>query len=169
MKNKVLTILFLVGLFMSTSLLNVMAQENNTGDITDNSKMALGAFPTPEKGIVRYVIDLPAIVDEPAYKVEIIPGKIMKVDCNQHHLPGNLTENTAEGWGYSFFTITGEHNFVATTQMMCPEPKVEKFVPMETKIIDYNSNLPIVVYVPKGYEVRYKIWNSGDEQTASIK
>lgn len=167
MKSKIFTALLLIGIVVSIPLR--MNAQNNSDTISDNSKAALGAFPTPEKGIVRYVIDLKSIPDEQDYKVEIIPGKVMKVDCNQHHLPGTLNENMLDGWGYSFYTITGEHSFIATTQMLCPEPKVEKFVPSETKIIDYNSKLPIVVYVPKDFEVRYKIWRSGDEQAASIK
>lgn len=164
--KKIFIAMFSIGAFVATSI-NVSAQDA-TNSISDSSKKALGAFPTPENGIVRYVIDLKDIPDEKDYKVEIIPGKVMEVDCNIHHLPGNLNENTVNGWGYSFYTITGEHSFIATTQMMCPEPKVKKFVPMETKIIDYNSKLPIVVYVPKDYEVRYKVWRSGDEQPASI-
>jgi ecotin len=26
----------------------------------------------------------------------------------------------------------------------------------------YNSTLPVVVYVPQGFEVRYRIWTAGE-------
>jgi ecotin len=28
----------------------------------------------------------------------------------------------------------------------------------------YNSKLPVVTYVPEGFEVRYRIWTAGEEQ-----
>jgi ecotin len=31
----------------------------------------------------------------------------------------------------------------------------------------YNSRMPIVVYVPKGAEVRYRIWKAGKETNAA--
>ena len=42
-------------------------------------------------------------------------------------------------------------------------PKVTRFITLggEPYIICYNSRLPIVVYVPEGVEVRYRIWATG--------
>ena len=37
---------------------------------------------------------------------------------------------------------------------------VKKFVTAPSLLVPYNSRLPIVVYVPEGYEVRYRIWNA---------
>jgi len=37
---------------------------------------------------------------------------------------------------------------------------VKQFVHGEPLQIRYNSRLPVVVYAPKGYEVRYRIWNA---------
>jgi ecotin len=44
-------------------------------------------------------------------------------------------------------------------------PKVDRFVTLGGKpyLIRYNSRLPVVVYVPEGAEVRYRIWSAGDE------
>jgi len=44
-------------------------------------------------------------------------------------------------------------------------PKVDRFVRLggEPYFIRYNSRLPIVVYVPEGVEVRYRIWEAGAE------
>jgi ecotin len=36
-------------------------------------------------------------------------------------------------------------------------------------IIRYNSRLPVVVYVPAGVEVRYRIWTAGAEVKAIEK
>lgn len=41
-------------------------------------------------------------------------------------------------------------------------PKVDRFVPIggEPYLIRYNSRLPVVVYVPEGVAVRYRIWSA---------
>lgn len=47
--------------------------------------------------------------------------------------------------------------------MACQEPKTEKFVSLRDNTLRrYNSRSPIVAYVPKGYEVRYRIWSARD-------
>ena len=47
-------------------------------------------YPEAEKGYTRQVIHLPDQADESAYKLEILAGKTLKVDCNRQHLGGNL-------------------------------------------------------------------------------
>jgi ecotin len=42
-------------------------------------------------------------------------------------------------------------------------PKVARFITLggDHDLVPYNSRLPIVVYVPEGVEVRYRIWSAG--------
>jgi ecotin len=49
------------------------------------------------------------------------------------------------------------------TLMAAPEgvQKREQFVPGTPLIIRYNSRLPVVIYAPKGYDIRYRIWSAG--------
>jgi ecotin len=44
-------------------------------------------------------------------------------------------------------------------------PKVNRFIRLggEPYFIRYNSRLPIVVYVPEGVEVRYRIWSASTD------
>jgi ecotin len=44
-------------------------------------------------------------------------------------------------------------------------PKVSRFITLggEPFLVRYNSRLPIVVYVPKGVEVRYRLWKAEPE------
>ena len=46
-------------------------------------------------------------------------------------------------------------------------PKEDRFVPLggEPYLIRYNSRLPVVVYAPKGVEVRYRIWSAEPKAT----
>jgi ecotin len=50
-------------------------------------------------------------------------------------------------------------------------PKVDRFITFggEPYFIRYNSRLPIVVYVPEGAEVRYRIWEAGAEVKSMVK
>jgi ecotin len=43
-------------------------------------------------------------------------------------------------------------------------PKVDRFITLgvEPQLLRYNSRLPLVIYVPKGVEVRYRIWRGED-------
>jgi ecotin len=44
-------------------------------------------------------------------------------------------------------------------------PKVDRFITLGggNYLVNYNSRLPVVAYVPEDVEVRYRIWSAGDE------
>jgi ecotin len=124
----------------------------------------LKAFPAAKDGMQRYVIALPHKErgEEDSFKVEIIAGKEMLTDgVNLVQLANTIKERLLEGWGYTYYELTGPSEAIST--MMAPPPgapQVKKFVSAAPLQIRYNSRLPIVVYVPKGYEVRYRIWSA---------
>ncbi|NQD56162.1 serine protease inhibitor ecotin [Pseudomonas sp. CM25] len=129
-------------------------------------------YPEAEKGFTRQVIHLPAQADESAYQVEILAGKTLKVDCNQQRLGGSLEQRTLEGWGYNYYRLDKVSGPLSTL-MTCPDGKqTEAFVPVvgEGFMLRYNSKLPVVVYVPKDVEVRYRVWSaSQDVQKATVE
>ncbi|MFK3776320.1 serine protease inhibitor ecotin [Pseudomonas sp. NPDC089406] len=126
-------------------------------------------YPDAEKGFSRQVIHLPAQADESAFKLEILAGKTLQVDCNRQRLAGNLEEHTLQGWGYSYYRLE-KVGGPASTLMACPDGnKTDAFVPVvgEGFMLRYNSKLPVVLYVPQGVQVRYRVWSaSNDVQTA---
>jgi ecotin len=118
-------------------------------------------YPAARDGFERMVFRVPAADDEAARKVEIIVGKILSVDCNRTSFGGLLERRVAEGWGYPYFIIENISGPIAT-RMACPPGTENKdtFVTVNGDgfLQRYNGRLPIVVYVPKGFEVRYRIW-----------
>jgi ecotin len=50
--------------------------------------------------------------------------------------------------------------------MACPEEEKRRIfvaVHLDDPMLRYNSKLPVVVYVPDGFSVRYRIWSADSE------
>ena len=124
----------------------------------------LKAFPPPADGMERFVIVLPhkAREEEDRFRVELVAGREMLTDgVNLMRLGNRIEAGTLKGWGYTFYEVTGSSEAMST--MMAPPPgapQVKRFVSAMPLRIAYNSRLPVVVYAPKGYQVRYRIWTA---------
>ena len=129
-----------------------------------HSADTMKAFPPAEKGMVRYVLQLPKQDNESIFKVELIVGKTVQVDeKNRYFFGGNIEKDTIKGWGYPRYIVSKIGPMAGTLMAVNPDaPKVARFITLggEPYIIRYNSRLPIVVYVPEGVEVRYRIWTT---------
>lgn len=129
------------------------------------------AYPKAEEGMVRYVLYLEPKADESLYKVELEVGKVIETDgVNKYGFGGKVEKETIKGWGYSMYTVQkGAFDSAFSTRMGVPPgtPKVKKFVRIGggPDLVRYNSKLPIVVYVPAGGEVRYRIWQAPPQAT----
>ncbi|EIX1532782.1 serine protease inhibitor ecotin [Cronobacter sakazakii] len=138
----------------------------------------IAPFPKAEKGMVRQVIDLPERQDEASYKVELVIGQTLDVDCNKHQLAGKFERKTLEGWGYDYYTFESAKNadgsvMYTSTMMACPEGKKEKkFVTAnlgENGMLNYNSKLPVVVYAPENIDVKYRLWKADETLVSANK
>ena len=127
----------------------------------------LKAFPKADKGMERFVIELPHRDrgEENSYKVEIIPGKTMMTDgVNRMSLGLSVEAKPLKGWGYTFYQVKGKAIGMSTLiGVPAGTKKVKKFVQGKPLIIRYNSRLPVVIYAPKGTEIRWRIWEAPDE------
>ena len=125
------------------------------------------AFPPPDQGQIRYVIQLAGHDDESNYQVELIVGRTVEIDAiNQYFFGGQIKKESIAGWGYTRYVV-GELGPMAGTLMAVDPnaPKVARFIRLagEPYLVRYNSRLPVVVYVPTGVEVRYRIWRADPE------
>ncbi|MGO3708036.1 MAG: serine protease inhibitor ecotin [Mesonia hippocampi] len=119
----------------------------------------LSMYPKAEKGYERKIITLPKLENEANFSIEFSPGKEIAVDiCNRHGFLGNLEEHLLKGWGYTYYTFDSNAEIISTQMACLDNEKVTKFITGERLTVNYNSKLPIVIYVPEGFEVRYHVW-----------
>lgn len=164
MKNVMKTLLALSFVCFSMVLCTTAnAQQSSVNE----AEKALEAFPAAEKGMVRHIIQVKKQKDESMFKVEIIPGKNMLIDCNHHTLMGKLEEKDLQGWGYNYYEFSSDGQ-TRSTLMACNKPKENKFVQAQTLTVRYNSRLPIVIYAPEGYEIQYRIWKADKKNNSSV-
>lgn len=126
----------------------------------------LQMYPAARDGFARLVFRVPAVDDEPSRKVEIIVGKNLSVDCNRTSFGGTLERRVVKGWGYPYYVLE-KFGGPMSTMMACPSgyENTKEFVTVagDGFFQRYNSKLPMVVYVPEGFEVRYRIWSAEDD------
>ena len=126
----------------------------------------LKAFPPAKDGMQRFVIELPEKQrgEDNGFRVEIIVGKEMLTDgVNQVRLGGNIEAKPLKGWGFTYHEVEKIGPAASTLIGVRPgTPKVKKFVSMPSVTIPYNSRIPLVVYVPEGGEVRFRIWKASE-------
>jgi ecotin len=121
------------------------------------------AFPPAEEGMARHVIRLPKRKDETELKVQLIIGKTVTTDAkNSYFLGGAIETENIPGWGFDRYIVSELGPMAGTLMAVDPSaPQVKRFISLggET-ILRYNSRLPLVVYVPAGVEVRYRLWRA---------
>ncbi|MEE4378573.1 MAG: serine protease inhibitor ecotin [Candidatus Competibacteraceae bacterium] len=134
--------------------------------INAEDQYGMKPYPAADEGFTRQVFRVPALENEADRLVEIVVGKTLLVDCNPTRFMGSLESKVAEGWGFPYYVLK-EVSGPASTLMACsPDAvKTEEFVWVRGDgfMQRYNSKLPVVTYVPEGFEVRYRIWTAGSE------
>lgn len=133
---------------------NVSAQKKKTEKF---EKLQIEMFPKAKEGFKQVYIQLPVAKNEKDLKVEFFVGVEKMLDCNNHFLMGKLNTLDLQGWGYNYYEVESNGE-TGGTLMACPDQKkTKKFVYLQPEIVRYNSKLPLVFYVPKDLEVRYRI------------
>lgn len=145
--TRVFSVLFL--LFATLSF----AQQKNEKDYS--------MYPQKIDGYQQKMIFLKKMSNEDNYRVEIFVGKNAQVDvCNNFFLMGDFQEKDVEGWGYNYYQFSSKGDIGGTLMGCSDNKKVEKTIFAQTLHVRYNSKLPIVVYIPEGYVLKYRIWKA---------
>ena len=116
-------------------------------------------FPKTENGEKQVILTLKSLENEDEYLVKVFFGKEMMLDCNAHSFMGlNLERKILQGYGYEYFKLSGRDD-IASTMMLCSEPKKLSFLSFDPNfIVRYNSNYPLIFYVPIDFSVKYEVF-----------
>ena len=141
--------------------------------VTNARNVGVKPFPPAEEGMERFVIalDEKSRAEEGLFMVELMAGKTLPTDgVNQVRLGSSIEPVSLKGWGYTYYKVTGSGKMMSTL-MASPKdaPQVEAFVMGAPLKVRYNSRLPIVVYAPKGFEIRYRVWEASGTTHAAKK
>lgn len=138
-----------------------------SGDVDPDALTNLDkAYPPAPAGRERKVLLLPHKTreEEDDFKVEVIVGRTIETDgVNRYRFGGSIEERDIPGWGYSYYDAVGTFAVPATTRIAAGGPRERQFVAGPRLLVPYNSRLPLVVMVPEGCEVRWRLWQAGDE------
>lgn len=136
-------------------------------------RLDLSGYPAPQAGERRWVIQLPGVLpptaesalsSDPAdWRVQLIVGREMEVDCNSRALSGRIRAEALPALGTSLYRVR-DVGPVVSTRMACPpdQPRRRAFLPVggNPYVLPYNASRPIVVDAPAPLELRWRLWKA---------
>lgn len=120
----------------------------------------IAMFPKAAPGMKQVVIRPARLTNESDYRIEFYAGQTQTIDCNTVRLSAGLIRREVAGWGYSYWIMPMPAPTVSTLIGCPPKSERKAFVQGTPEFTPYRSALPIVVYVPAGYAVRYQLWRT---------
>ncbi|MFM8524976.1 MAG: ecotin family protein [Cyanobacteriota bacterium] len=114
-------------------------------------------IPVPSEPSISSDADLSA--DPRQWRLELMVGRIMPVDCNRHQFGGRIRTETLQPRGVTIHRV--ELGAMLSTRMACPDQTLRRrFVTLAGRpyVVPYDASRPLVVYAPQDVEVRWRIW-----------
>lgn len=146
----------------STSALAAPTHHLQPQDFNRQPLESFAPYPKAKTGMTRQIIALTPRAHEENFRIELLIGKNIEVDCNSATMSATLHRETLSGWGFDYWVVNSLSE-PASTLMACPNqethPQFIRAALGDKAFLRYNSRLPIVVYVPQGVEVKYRIWS----------
>ena len=139
-------------------------------------RLDLTSYPPPAAGERRWVIQLPGVLpptrdpalspDPREWRVQLIVGQTVLIDCNQHAFAGRIRHWRLSKDAPMLFRVDAVGPLVST-RMACPpdQPRRQTFVTMAGKpyVVPYEVSRPIVVDAPAALQVRWRLWKAERE------
>ncbi|CCD11599.1 unnamed protein product [Trypanosoma congolense IL3000] len=126
-------------------------------------------YPQPEPDQNCCVLFLEEKPDEEEnYRLQLIPGYATNDSAAPSTVSGVVREETIYGWGCNYYVVElGPRPTRRRSSQAFEKPT--RFVPISSKhLLRYNSRLPVVVYLPKGVELRYRVWSPIDVESVNL-
>ena len=147
-------------------------------------RLNLTGYPDPAPGLRRWVIQPSGLLPKSAdpfisahpldWRIQLIVGQTVRLDCNTKRLlgPGVTMRMLPKASGKALFEVKGPVA-VISTKMACPDdqPTRTSFLSLgkQPYLIPYNASWPIVVDLPVGTELRWRVWKAETRQQMGVQ
>ena len=148
-------------------------------------RLNLTGYPEPAPGLKRWVIQPsgllpkssdPLISAQPLdWRIQLIVGQTVSLDCNTKRLsgPGMTMRMLPKASGKALFEVKGPL-VVISTKMLCSDQQTSArstFLSLgkQPYLVPYNASWPIVVDLPAGTELRWRLWKAETRQQKGVK
>ena len=147
-------------------------------------RLNLTGYPDPAPGLKRWVIQPSGLLPKSAdplisahpldWRIQLIVGQTVTLDCNTKRLSGSgmTMRMLPKASGKALFEVKGPVA-VISTKMACPDdqPTRTSFLSLgkQPYLIPYNASWPIVVDLPVGTELRWRVWKAETRQQMGVQ
>ena len=147
-------------------------------------RLNLTGYPVPAPGLKRWVIQPSGLLPKSAdpfisahpldWRIQLIVGQTVWLDCNTKRLSGSgvTMRMLPKASGKALFEVKGPVA-VISTKMACPDdqPTRTSFLSLgkQPYLIPYNASWPIVVDLPVGTELRWRVWKAETRQQMGVQ
>ena len=143
------------------------------------ARLDLSGYPAPAAGLQRWVIQPSGLLPKSSdplisanphdWRVQLIVGKNVDLDCNHSWLsgPSLRMQRLPEASGKALFVVNGPLVVMKTRKACLPDqPRQRSFLSLgkQPYLVPYNPSWPIVVDLPKGTELRWRVWKAETRQ-----
>jgi ecotin len=84
--------------------------------------------------------------------------------CNNYYLDGTFEKRDLKGFGYNYYVFSSDGKARSTLMGCSGTGTRRQFVFSQSLEEFYNPKLPIVIYLPEDYEVRFRVFTSNGEE-----
>ena len=147
-------------------------------------RLNLTGYPEPAPGLKRWVIQPSGLLPKSAdplisahpldWRIQLIVGQTVRLDCNTKRLSGSgmTMRMLPKASGKALFEVKGPVA-VISTKMACPDdqPTRTSFLSLgkQPYLVPYNASWPIVVDLPVGTELRWRVWKAETRQQMGVQ
>ncbi len=147
-------------------------------------RLNLTGYPDPAPGLKRWVIQPSGLLPKSAdplisahpldWRIQLIVGQTVRLDCNTKRLLGSgvTMRMLPKASGKALFEVKGPVA-VISTKMACPDdqPTRTSFLSLgkQPYLVPYNASWPIVVDLPVGTELRWRVWKAETRQQMGVQ
>ena len=147
-------------------------------------RLNLTGYPVPAPGLKRWVIQPSGLLPKSAdplisahpldWRIQLIVGQTVRLDCNTKRLSGTgmTMRMLPKASGKALFEVKGPVA-VISTKMACADdqPTRTSFLSLgkQPYLVPYNASWPIVVDLPVGTELRWRVWKAETRQQMGVQ